>query len=191
MRKKSHINIIKNIVTDVDNQHQWSYSLGSIIPDILPSFIYKRHRIDTTLDITEKEIQRLIDHYKFIGFVDMYTARHIGIVSHYISDYFTYPHNLSFNGSLATHNNWEANLKYYLANNISKEKIRKYRVNLQGYSVEEVIRWIEQKNYEYNRQEHTIYNDFKYIVEVTSSIIGYIFDNFEYLDQYEVVTARA
>ena len=47
MRKKSHISLARYIVNSLDDKelkkHRFSFYIGSVLPDIKPSFIYKRH----------------------------------------------------------------------------------------------------------------------------------------------------
>lgn len=52
MRKKSHISLARYIVNSLDDKelkkHRFSFYIGSVLPDIKPSFIYKRHEINGT-----------------------------------------------------------------------------------------------------------------------------------------------
>ena len=50
MRKKSHISLARYMVENLKDEelkhHKFSFYLGSILPDIKPSFLYKRHEMD-------------------------------------------------------------------------------------------------------------------------------------------------
>lgn len=52
MRKKSHISLahymVENLKDEELKHHKFSFYLGSILPDIKPSFLYKRHEMDGT-----------------------------------------------------------------------------------------------------------------------------------------------
>ena len=52
MRKKSHITLAKYLVRESRDKelarHKYAFYLGSVLPDIKPSFIYKRHEITET-----------------------------------------------------------------------------------------------------------------------------------------------
>ena len=54
MRKKSHISLARDIVRNSEDEglrkHKWAFYLGSILPDIKPSFLYKKHEIDGTFE---------------------------------------------------------------------------------------------------------------------------------------------
>ena len=60
MRKKSHISLARDIVRNSDDEglrkHRWAFYLGSILPDIKPSFVYKKHEINGTFEQVKKEI---------------------------------------------------------------------------------------------------------------------------------------
>ena len=49
MRKKSHISLARYMVENLKDEelkhHKFSFYLGSILPDIKPSFLYKRHEM--------------------------------------------------------------------------------------------------------------------------------------------------
>ena len=51
MRKKSHISLARYMVENLKDEelkhHKFSFYLGSNLPDIKPSFIYKRHEMET------------------------------------------------------------------------------------------------------------------------------------------------
>ena len=59
MRKKSHISLARDIVRNSDDEglrkHRWAFYLGSILPDIKPSFVYKKHEINGTFEQVKKE----------------------------------------------------------------------------------------------------------------------------------------
>ena len=46
MRKKSHISLARYIVNNMEDndlkKHKLSFYIGSVLPDIKPSFVYKR-----------------------------------------------------------------------------------------------------------------------------------------------------
>ena len=103
MRKKSHISlasfILKNMEKHNLHEHKKAFYLGSILPDLKPSFLTRRHNIEGTFDILIKEIKRLTIYYDVNKGIGRYYARHLGIITHYLADYCTYPHNSEY-----THN---------------------------------------------------------------------------------------
>ena len=63
MRKKSHISLARYMVENLKDEelkhHKFSFYLGSILPDIKPSFLYKRHEMDGTFPYVSRHIRRL------------------------------------------------------------------------------------------------------------------------------------
>lgn len=167
MKKKSHVKLIEGITND---KYRLSFLIGSILPDIEPSFVYKRHTIDRTIGIVEREMHKIYWRYFFVGEMDTYIARHIGIVSHYISDYFTYPHTTKFSGSLREHTKWEANLQEY----IYSHGINRVQLDLESIGDTDIIQWIKDTNNEYLQKAPNIENDYSYIVEVNIAVLDYI-----------------
>lgn len=63
MRKKSHISLARYIVNNMEDndlkKHKLSFYIGSVLPDIKPSFVYKRHEMDGTYPDIRRHIERL------------------------------------------------------------------------------------------------------------------------------------
>ena len=116
MRKKSHISLARYIVNNMEDndlkKHKLSFYIGSVLPDIKPSFVYKRHEMDGTYPDIRRHIERLSEGRKLVEkkkgrkyYMDL------GQISHYLADYFTYPHNKIYPGSLKDHCSYEEKLK--------------------------------------------------------------------------------
>lgn len=112
MKLKQHLLIADKMIEENNllktfNINKTAFKLGSIIPDL--NCVYPAHRITTT----EKRFLRRI---KAIDIVDVTIVRSffLGIVTHYICDYFCYAHSLETIG--IKHKQYETNLyNYYLA----------------------------------------------------------------------------
>lgn len=63
MRKKSHIILARYLVKESRDKelqkHKYSFYLGSVLPDIKPSFIYRRHEMTQTFPTLQKQIENL------------------------------------------------------------------------------------------------------------------------------------
>lgn len=149
MRKKAHIKLVSVVMEAVDEiefkRYSFWFQLGSIIPDLVPTFIWKRHRIDTTTNEFEKAIMKFLNG-KQSG--RLYSIR-LGIITHYLSDYFTFPHNKECHMNIAEHNSYEGRqlqlLKAFTTNDISKFKYNYYNV----HSFDNMIESIELLHDEY------------------------------------------
>lgn len=127
MRKKSHVSLARYLVDSIDEQeltrHRKAFCLGSILPDCKPSFLTTRHEMEETFEAVQAEICRL-SQGKDIANMRVY-FRDLGQVIHYIADYFTYPHNPHYEGSLREHCQYERWLKLNLREYISSGEAAK------------------------------------------------------------------
>ena len=91
MRKKSHLSLAGYIVDIVDADmidHPLAFRFGSLEPDLVPSFITTKHRIDLTFHKLEKKINKVIDEYDKNKGMTIGLSKDLGVITHYIADYF-------------------------------------------------------------------------------------------------------
>ncbi len=182
MRKKSHISLARHIVCNVEpkafEKHKKAFYVGSILPDCTPSFLTKRHEITGTFDEVVNRIEKLTVGYNGgEEFSTLYFTR-LGELIHYIADYFTFPHNKEYDGTLSEHCVYEGQLKHSLRayiKDIDKAVIASpcnfSRIRHQFTSVEEICLFIKNELRRYiNRGIHSVEEDCKYIVGICSSI---------------------
>jgi hypothetical protein len=84
---------------------RFPFILGNLAPDLWFSFIFRRHEYACSIASVKKTILRLYE-----GRFDPSSALFaylMGTVSHYICDYFCYPHSPSFRGNLWDHIKYE------------------------------------------------------------------------------------
>lgn len=77
----------------------------------MPSFITTKHRIDLTFHKLEKKINKVIDEYDKNKGMTIGLSKDLGVITHYIADYFTFPHNIEYPGTMTEHIHYEAQLK--------------------------------------------------------------------------------
>ena len=62
MRKKSHISLAKFLIHNHKehqlSKHKKAFYIGSILPDIKPSFFTRKHTFEETFDILKEEIKK-------------------------------------------------------------------------------------------------------------------------------------
>ena len=103
MRKKSHLSLAGYIVDVVDADmidHPLAFRFGSLEPDLVPTFITTKHRIDLTFHKLEKKINKVIDEYDKNKGMTIGLSKDLGIITHYIADYFTVPQNMESPGTM-------------------------------------------------------------------------------------------
>ncbi|MCR5792025.1 MAG: zinc dependent phospholipase C family protein [Lachnospiraceae bacterium] len=186
MRKKSHLSVAKFLAEhrelgDIANYRK-SFYLGSILPDCTPSFLTRRHTIDETMDILESEIGKITERYNPEKGMNRYNCRHLGIVTHYIADYFTFPHNDIFEGNIKQHCSYEKELKFairkYVRCKEASENVREQNGTFE--SVKEIVDFVHAKHKEYvETVQHKVSSDCRYIVELCFSVVDAIFQLLE------------
>jgi hypothetical protein len=84
---------------------RFPFILGNLAPDLYFSFIFRRHEYDCSIVPVRKTILRLYEG-RFDPCSALF-AYFMGIVSHYVCDYFCYSHSPSFRGNLWDHIKYE------------------------------------------------------------------------------------
>lgn len=170
MRKKSHISLACFIVRNSDNlelkKHKFAFILGSVLPDVKPSFLYRRHEIKGTFDDVKNAIYSLSDKKTSEkGRISFY--RNLGQVTHYIADYFTFPHNDCYPGSLKDHCDYEEILKKDLRKYLREGFADFHTSNLLDFNdPDELGKFILKKHEEYLEWAKDVQTDIHNIVSV-------------------------
>ena len=114
MRKKSHISLAGQIMDSMELDNVFDYRLpfyiGSIWPDCRPSFVTTPHKFDITFDDIERKISKFIANYDKDKGMNMRRCAGLGVIIHYIADYFTFPHNDHYPGNVKDHCYYERDL---------------------------------------------------------------------------------
>ena len=66
MRKKSHISLSRGVIKGLGEQniikHRYTFYIGSIAPDCLPSFLVRRHTMEETYDVFVKHMEKFVNY---------------------------------------------------------------------------------------------------------------------------------
>ena len=176
MRKKSHISLARYIVNSLDDKelkkHRFSFYIGSVLPDIKPSFIYKRHEINGTFPYVKKHIARLSEGQKVMNKKNRKYYRDLGQVSHYLADYFTFPHNKIYPGGFKDHCSYEERLKRDLRSYIKSGEAERQHIS-GGHFVDAkaLCDYIQKAHDDYIERKHDVADDITHIVEVNRRAI--------------------
>ena len=190
LRKKSHISLaaylIDSMRVDGLKEYKKAFYLGSILPDCIPSFITRKHNIQETFDILREEIRSITEDYDTERGMNGYFCRHLGVVTHYVADYFTFPHNHTFEGTMREHCAYEKELKHVFKEYVhSEEAVRIREKNGTFTTVEEICRFIKKMHEEYLSAIKVVKEDCMYIVELCHRVVDAILQIFE-LKQTEI-----
>ncbi|MBE5962132.1 MAG: hypothetical protein E7256_12265 [Lachnospiraceae bacterium] len=184
MRKKSHIALAGYLMDSMMKEeivkYKKTFMFGSILPDIIPSFLTRKHTIDATFSILRNEIKKITDEYDAMEGIGRYYVRHLGVVTHYVADYFTLPHNKKFEGNLKDHCVYENELKHRLKEYVtSSEALRPRHNGLICKNADEICQFIQEMHEEYLKAVSAIKTDIDYIVTVCHRIMDAILQLFE------------
>ena len=184
MRKKSHISLAKHIINISDlpsfDKHKKAFYVGSILPDCKPSFITKRHEIHETFERVEHGIEKLTEGYTKVEELSTMYFTKLGEVVHYIADYFTYPHNKEYPGTMAQHCIYEGELKHKLRayiRQLNEKDMKRWKQDLKiedldrFQSVADICEFLREEHRNYIRRgTHSVEEDCKYIVGICSKV---------------------
>ncbi len=184
MRKKSHISLAKYLMNNMNvqdlHEHKKAFYIGSILPDLTPSFLTKRHTIDETFEILIEEIKKITVNYDIDKGINGYYARHLGVITHYLSDYCTFPHNSIFVGSLTEHVYYEKALKYSLKEYVQSDEAQRERAEDKiSHTIEEISLFIQKTHEEYLKAIKSVKDDIHYIIELCFKVVDVILMFFE------------
>ena len=147
--------------------------MGSVLPDIKPSFIYRRHEISETFPALQKQIKQLST--KNLGENEKNKSkyyRHLGEVSHYLADYFTYPHNRKFTGGFREQCSYEEDLKKKLRSHITSGKAASRKKKYIEFAAPEALfEFVKKTHQEYLAKQNTVEGDISHIIPINSQVL--------------------
>ena len=176
MRKKSHILLARYLADQLTvdeslQSHRKAFCLGSILPDIRPSFVVKKHEYFSTFGEIQEKMLQLVEHGPREGKERVYW-RNFGEVLHYVADYFTFPHNRTYTGSLYEHSQYEKILKQRLKICIKSGAAGAYVFrDVYFKNLEELTEFIQVSHTSYLRKKRNITEDIQYILMVCYQVI--------------------
>lgn len=177
MRKKSHISLAKGVIHGLDIgervNHRLSFFVGSIWPDCTPSFLTKRHCIDDTFDIMAKKMDKFISKYNADKDMGISSTWRMGIVLHYIADYFTYPHNSNYPGGFKDHCIYEEELKHRMYKYVADMKMTAPKQDVPVFaSTKQILEYIKNIHNKYMQLDGRVDYDCGYSVRTCMSVMA-------------------
>ena len=132
-------------------------------------------RIDLTFHKLEKKINKVIDEYDKNKGMTIGLSKDLGVITHYIADYFTFPHNIEYPGTMTEHIHYEAQLKVDFREFVRKMKethAHFQEVNMR--SADEICAFIKKCHTEYLHAVKSVENDCRYILQICAQVVGSI-----------------
>ena len=175
MRKKSHVSLSIYLVNAMDSQlleeHKKAFIMGSILPDCKPSFVTTKHNMTETFEMVCEAISQLTNASDE-DFRRISTAycRKLGEVTHYLADYFTFPHNEVFDGNIREHCSYEKHLKFALREYIAGDDIQ---IPEEGTftATRELLDYVRSYHRQYLATSKSVESDCRYIVRLCYTVV--------------------
>lgn len=171
MRKKSHISLSRGIIKGLgeDNiiKHRYTFYIGSIVPDCIPSFIVRRHNMEETFDVFVRHMEKFVKKLKKKDKVGFKQSIRMGMILHYVADYFTLPHNSHYEGGFKDHCVYEGQQLRCMRSYV--DKIRQEQVTLECPDVladiKQIVEYIKDRHQEYVKLHRGVKDDCQFSLE--------------------------
>ncbi|NLM51172.1 MAG: zinc dependent phospholipase C family protein [Clostridiaceae bacterium] len=154
MNAFSHLTIA-NIICDnlqnerIKNINRPKFMLGNILPDIAIKLSNLSHKIDYVLGFVKKLMEDLVLKSQSPTFKKKSQSQVLGIICHFIADFFCYPHNKNYPFGIVKHLYYEQKISKYIKyyKDLTHLPIIKGRISIN--SVEDIINEIKRVHKEY------------------------------------------
>ncbi|MCD8249636.1 MAG: zinc dependent phospholipase C family protein [Lachnospiraceae bacterium] len=174
MRKKSHLTLAGYLMDSMGNevlQRRWkAFYFGSVLPDLKPSFVTRRHEYETTFDLVAGKLRALSFREGYWSADSMRYVVDLGQVIHYIADYFTYPHNPNYPGNLRAHCLYEKRLKKGMRSYV-RGKTLFPAWGSTFLSADEILEEIQKLHQAYMEAPSNVERDCSYITEACGRVL--------------------
>ena len=132
MRLDIHFTIAKRICAEIKgmgfNLNEKSFVLGNLFPDLIHSYIWRRHEYHNSRNFINKKIESFKKRPFFFSF-------QLGIVTHYICDYFCYPHSSVYDKGLVQHIIYEFRQKV-------PQNLFNRNIDIPSFSIEDLDKFV-------------------------------------------------
>lgn len=171
MRKKSHILLARCLADHVQagdlQYHRKAFCFGNILPDLKPSFLTTKHEFNVNFNSVQARIKALTVDCDINERNARVYWRQLGEVIHHVADYFTFPHNDTYEGTLLEHGQYEAELKRSLKEYIlNGEAVKNCSREVHFNSFEQIISFIKKAHDLYVSRERNVQDDIQFIITV-------------------------
>lgn len=151
--------------------HVGYFTFGNMLPDLSPYYRFSSHEKETNFRDVIKLMEELIFKNHILSLKSI--SIKLGMVVHYLCDFFTFPHNKGFNESIIKHEFYEQTQRIQMWSKLEKiwdEYSRETSVNLRTF--EDIINYIEDMHLIYNNNISSKERDI-YFMSILSRVICY------------------
>ncbi len=178
MFRQAHVILARYIADEMQSdelkKHKISLYIGSVIPDMTIKYRMKDHEFDQTWEDEKERIREIAASDPADTHEERVVCRKMGIVLHFLADYFTCPHNPSYGINIIQHGIYEGfeamELRDFLNTTEAMEQFfARERSAEKIHGTEELFSYIEWMHDRYlQKSEHTPKEDCRWILSVCS-----------------------
>lgn len=182
MRKKSHISLSRGVIKGLGEEniikHRYTFYIGSIVPDCIPSFIVRRHNMEQTFDIFVKHMEKFADKLDKKNKIGFSQSIRIGMIMHYIADYFTLPHNSHYEGGFREHCVYEGQQLRFMRSFVDRLRQGQLSIELPEAlpDIKQVAEYIKAKHQEYVSEHQGVKEDCQFSLEACLCVAVSLFN---------------
>lgn len=170
MNKKGHLLITKKCMEKSLADEFKGYRIWVMLGSIMPDFLYHTYLMGHTWNATFERTMKRLESLREWGGMNWYSCLWLGYLLHYIEDYFTYPHNTDYQGSLWEHILYEKELTKYLK---EEKQTEAGRNNVCAQNVKELRYLLLEMHEEYVKECQGFQNDGVCAKEAVTSVLEY------------------
>ncbi len=166
MEKQSHIVISRIVRGQLQQQYgiqlaPGSFTLGNILPDLIPAFLYRPHFLRYCRNYVQRLIRSLLPRSESV-WNDCLTSLMMGVLCHFYTDFFCYVHTNRFHGGLRLHLLYEKQLHRFLLDHLSELETPSLSLEMQGgLGMEDIWVRFEAQQERYYKSTPSLDNDLR------------------------------
>lgn len=154
---------------------QTAFYYGNLKPDLTGTYLTKRHYPSLMFDEVMEKIRTFVEKYTIYSKNGRELSTDLGEICHYITDFFTYPHNDDiYHRSLLAHYIYEKRISARIGKRIDEEKFENWVSPIvPPFTADALIERIKQLHQQYITKtgRHCIANDMVYISKACAMVM--------------------
>ncbi len=150
-----------------------AFIYGNLKPDLTGTYLTKRHNPSVMYDEVMDMIRDFVRTYTIGTTNGRDLSVDLGVICHYVTDFFTYPHNDDIYGRcLLAHYIYEKRTSLRIAQRVDARKFERWVAPvIPPFTVEALIGRIGEMHARYKDEKPSIANDMVYICQITAMVV--------------------
>ena len=168
METKNHLQLALDIASEKKlGKYSKYFVFGSIMPDINLFTYLRGHTYKESIKFIERKTKELTEKSVW----NRKSYYDLGIILHYLADYFTFPHNTNFRGNLAEHRKYEKKLRHRFSSFLKSRRKQQWQDSITTNTVKQMFHYLDIAHQEYIATTPSVETDCNYILFITNYVI--------------------